>query len=338
MARRTLDAMADGGIHDQLGGGFHRYATDAIWLVPHFEQMLYDNAQLARAYLHAWQLTGDGATARSRRGTLGYVARRAAHGRRRLRRQPGRRHRRRRGRDVHVDAPTRSARRSTATLADLFGAAYDVTGTGNWEGRTILRRDGVRCGARRAVRPAGRRSRPGWPRRRAILAERRDRRPQPARDDKVLAGWNGLAIAAFADAAAALDATGDADDAAQRYGAARGDRRGRAILARLLPAGRPPRAELEGRPGIGDGRARGLRLPRGRAPRALRGDVRRALVRGRPRPGRHDPRRGSPTRPAASSTRATPRDPDHAPEGPPGQRGPVGQRDGGDRPARDCRR
>ena len=59
VARRSLDAMADGGIHDQLGGGFHRYATDAIWLVPHFEQMLYDNAQLARAYIHAFALTGD---------------------------------------------------------------------------------------------------------------------------------------------------------------------------------------------------------------------------------------------------------------------------------------
>src|ERR1700675_763538 len=59
IARRSLDAMADGGIHDQLGGGFHRYSTDAQWLVPHFEQMLYDNAQLARVYLHAWQGTGD---------------------------------------------------------------------------------------------------------------------------------------------------------------------------------------------------------------------------------------------------------------------------------------
>ncbi|HEY3522143.1 MAG TPA: DUF255 domain-containing protein, partial [Candidatus Limnocylindrales bacterium] len=59
VARRSLDAMADGGIHDQLGGGFHRYSTDARWLVPHFEKMLYDNAQLARAYIHAWKLTGD---------------------------------------------------------------------------------------------------------------------------------------------------------------------------------------------------------------------------------------------------------------------------------------
>src|SRR5262245_28752931 len=59
LARRSLDAMAAGGIHDQLGGGFHRYATDAVWLVPHFEQMLYDNAQLARVLLHAWSIKGD---------------------------------------------------------------------------------------------------------------------------------------------------------------------------------------------------------------------------------------------------------------------------------------
>jgi hypothetical protein len=59
IARRSLDAMAAGGIHDHLGGGFARYATDSVWLVPHFEKMLYDNAQLARVYVHAWQLTGD---------------------------------------------------------------------------------------------------------------------------------------------------------------------------------------------------------------------------------------------------------------------------------------
>jgi len=75
VARRSLDAMADGGIHDQLGGGFHRYATDAIWLVPHFEQMLYDNAQLARVYIHAWQLTGDPRYREVAEGTLEYLAR-----------------------------------------------------------------------------------------------------------------------------------------------------------------------------------------------------------------------------------------------------------------------
>jgi uncharacterized protein YyaL (SSP411 family) len=59
MARRSLDAMANGGIHDHLGGGFARYATDSTWLVPHFEKMLYHNAQLARVYFQAWQLTRD---------------------------------------------------------------------------------------------------------------------------------------------------------------------------------------------------------------------------------------------------------------------------------------
>ena len=69
VARRSLEAMADGGLRDQLGGGFHRYSTDAHWLVPHFEQMLYDNAQLARVYLHAWALDRRPATcSRSRPG------------------------------------------------------------------------------------------------------------------------------------------------------------------------------------------------------------------------------------------------------------------------------
>ena len=75
MARRTLDAMADGGIHDQLGGGFARYATDADWLVPHFEKMLYDNAQLARAYLHAWAVTGEERYREVVEATLDYLIR-----------------------------------------------------------------------------------------------------------------------------------------------------------------------------------------------------------------------------------------------------------------------
>ncbi len=75
MFTTTLDAMACGGIYDQLGGGFHRYATDAVWLVPHFEKMLYDNAQLARLYLHAWQVTGDESYRRVVIETLDYVVR-----------------------------------------------------------------------------------------------------------------------------------------------------------------------------------------------------------------------------------------------------------------------
>jgi uncharacterized protein YyaL (SSP411 family) len=75
VAVRALDAMADGGIHDHLGGGFHRYATDTDWLVPHFEKMLYDNAQLARVYLHAYQLTGEPRYREVAESTLDYLAR-----------------------------------------------------------------------------------------------------------------------------------------------------------------------------------------------------------------------------------------------------------------------
>src|SRR4029077_14967317 len=75
VALRSLGAMAAGGIHDQLGGGFHRYATDAAWLVPHFEQMLYDNAQLARVYVHAWALTGDVSLLATATAVLDYVLR-----------------------------------------------------------------------------------------------------------------------------------------------------------------------------------------------------------------------------------------------------------------------
>src|SRR5262245_34240285 len=78
VALRSLSAMAAGGIHDQLGGGFHRYATDAAWLVPHFEQMLYDNAQLARVYAHAWALTGDRDLRGTVTGVLDYVLRELA--------------------------------------------------------------------------------------------------------------------------------------------------------------------------------------------------------------------------------------------------------------------
>src|SRR5690349_3386499 len=134
IAHRALAAMAAGGIHDQLGGGFHRYATDANWLVPHFEQMLYDNAQLARAYLHAWQVTGDPALLQVAVGTLDYLLRE-------LRTPDG-------GFASSQDADTDGEEGATfvwslaevrEVLGDdspLFEAAYGVTEGGNWEGHT----------------------------------------------------------------------------------------------------------------------------------------------------------------------------------------------------------
>jgi hypothetical protein len=202
MARRTLDAMADGGIHDQLGGGFHRYATDAAWLVPHFEQMLYDNAQLARVYVHAWQLTGDTRYRNVAESVLDFMAER-------LRTADG-------AFAASLDADTDGVEGATFTWtaeeirevvgpidAPLFAAAFGVTEAGNWEGRTILSR--VRSDAELAdefgLAPAEMTGRLDSAR--AALRARRSERPQPARDDKALASWNGLAIAAFADAAAA---------------------------------------------------------------------------------------------------------------------------------------
>ncbi|MFI5261522.1 MAG: thioredoxin domain-containing protein [Candidatus Limnocylindrales bacterium] len=203
MLRTTLDAMADGGLNDQLGGGFARYATDAIWLVPHFEKMLYDNAQLARVYLHAWQLTGDARYRAVAESTLDYLARE-------MTRPDG-------TFAASQDADTLDVEGATYTwpmdeivghlgpTAPLFMAAYDVTAGGNWEGRTILRR--VATDEELAVRFGSDASQVA-----ASLADARGRllavraaRPQPGRDDKALAAWNGLALAAFADAAAALE-------------------------------------------------------------------------------------------------------------------------------------
>jgi uncharacterized protein YyaL (SSP411 family) len=138
VARRSLDAMADGGIRDQLGGGFHRYATDAIWLVPHFEQMLYDNALLARVYVHAWQATGDDRYREVAQGTLDYLLRE-------LLTEDG-------AFAASQDADTEGIEGATFTWsaaeirevlgdeAPAFTAAYGVTDDGNWEGVTILSR------------------------------------------------------------------------------------------------------------------------------------------------------------------------------------------------------
>jgi uncharacterized protein YyaL (SSP411 family) len=189
IARRSLDAMADGGIHDQLGGGFHRYSTDARWLVPHFEQMLYDNAQLARAYLHAHALTGDRRYRDVATGVLDYLLRE-------LRREDG-------SFAASQDADTEGEEGKTFTWtaaeirevlgrdAPLFTAAYDVTDDGNWEGKVVLER---------VVPPADEGSEARLARAREKLFEHRQRRPQPARDDKAIAAWNGLAIAALAEA------------------------------------------------------------------------------------------------------------------------------------------
>ncbi len=196
MVAFTLDKMADGGIRDQLGGGFHRYATDQHWLVPHFEQMLYDNAQLARAYLHAWQVFGLERYRDVAVGVFEYVLRE-------LTTQDG-------AFASSQDADTDGIEGLTFTwraaeirevlgpvAAARFADAYGVTDEGNWEDVTILSRvwpspsePPFREDAALEAELAASRSK---------LLERRASRPQPARDDKALAAWNGLMIAALAE-------------------------------------------------------------------------------------------------------------------------------------------
>jgi uncharacterized protein len=176
MATLTLDRMAAGGMYDVLGGGFHRYSVDARWLVPHFEKMLYDNALLASAYLHAWQVTGAERYRRVTEETLDYAIRE-------LRVPEG-------GFASAQDADTDGVEGLTYTWTPEEVEAVLGEPRPEWlqpfeHGRSVVRAE-VPEEAR------------------AALLGARAQRPQPLRDDKVLAGWNGLVLAALAEAGAAL--------------------------------------------------------------------------------------------------------------------------------------
>jgi len=248
MARRTLDRMAAGGLHDQLGGGFHRYATDAIWLVPHFEKMLYDNAQLARVYLHGYQATGERGYLDVAVDTLGYLLEE-------LRRDDG-------SFAASQDADTNGVEGETFvwTLAEieewlgadhtpLFAAAYGVTAAGNWEGRTILSRVALDARLADGTELTAEQVRADLAAARAVLLARRAMRPQPARDDKALAAWNGLAIAALADAARVLDSNPAAGlrALARTYRDAAARAAGTLLDALRTPDGRLGRSWKDGR-------------------------------------------------------------------------------------------
>jgi len=190
MVTHTLDAMARGGMYDQLGGGFHRYSVDDHWLTPHFEKMLYDNAQLARVYLHACLVTGEPFFRAIAEETLDYVVREMTD-------SSG-------GFYSTQDADSEGeegkffiwtpdeVRAVLGDQADHFIEVYGVTERGNFEGRNILELKGS-LEEREALADARRR-----------LFEVREQRVHPGRDDKVLASWNGLMLAAFAEAARVL--------------------------------------------------------------------------------------------------------------------------------------
>ena len=194
MVLHTLRAMADGGLHDHLGGGFHRYATDERWLVPHFEKMLYDQAQIACAYLEAYQITGKALFADVARDTLAYVRRDLTGG-------EGQFYSAEDADSPVLGAPgesaegafyTWSADELSAVLcardAALFGAAFGLDRSDNVvDGKHVLAvsRDGARNLLAQFRDP---------------LSVAREKRPRPHCDDKAVTAWNGLMISAFARA------------------------------------------------------------------------------------------------------------------------------------------
>jgi len=236
MATLTLDKMAGGGMYDQLAGGFHRYSTDAVWLVPHFEKMLYDNALLAVAYSEAFQATGRPELARVVRETLDYLTREMTS-------PDGAFYS-----ATDADSETAEGHQeegaffvwSKAEIAQVlaplgpettarFTRHYGVTDAGNFEGANILN----------VARP-DEDMWAGLAEARAALYAVRARRPPPLRDEKILAAWNGLAISGFAVAGRVLNEP--------RYVAA-ATRAAEFVLGKMRPAGRLARSWKDGRTG-----------------------------------------------------------------------------------------
>lgn len=204
MIEHTCRKMAEGGMYDQLGGGFHRYSTDARWLAPHFEKMLYDNALLSRLYLHVYQQTKDDFYKRIAEETLDYVLREMTN---------------ERGgfySTQDADSEGHEGKFFVWTTDEvkkflgeedgaLFSAFYDVTEGGNFEGKNILhvsssledvaKKSGATVERLQEVLTRGRRE----------LFVARERRIKPDRDEKVLTAWNGLMLASFAEAAAIFE-------------------------------------------------------------------------------------------------------------------------------------
>lgn len=204
-ARLTLDRMAGGGMYDHLGGGFHRYSTDARWLVPHFEKMLYDNALLTPAYLEAWQIehqlrgvaAADSNDVRVVRETLDYVLREMTSPEGGFYSTQDADSEGEEGR-FYVWSEQEIQTALDPEAARLFCYVYDVTPGGNWERVNILNRPKTLEQAARVLNIDAEDLAASLARSRATLYDLRSRRVAPGRDDKVLVSWNGLMISALA--------------------------------------------------------------------------------------------------------------------------------------------
>ncbi|MBM4268558.1 MAG: thioredoxin domain-containing protein [Deltaproteobacteria bacterium] len=204
----TLDHMARGGIRDHVGGGFHRYSTDREWLVPHFEKMLYDNALLTIAYLDAYQVTGEPRFAAVAREILEYLQREMTSPEGAFYAATDADSEAPDGREVEGWFFTWATAEIEAVVgpdrARLFAKRYGVGPKGNFEGRTILHEAVPLEDVAREVGLTTLEAQLEIEAARAALYEVRAARPAPLRDDKVIAGWNGLAISAFARGARVL--------------------------------------------------------------------------------------------------------------------------------------
>jgi uncharacterized protein YyaL (SSP411 family) len=204
MAAHTCRRMAEGGMYDQLGGGFHRYSTDARWLVPHFEKMLYDNALLTRLYLHVYQITGEDFFRRVAEETLDYVAREMTDA-------SGAFYSTQDADSEGVEGKffvwdkAEIEKLLGAEDARLFCAYYGVTEGGNFEGKNILNVARSAAEAARELNVSEEQLNEAVARGRRILFEAREGRVKPGRDEKVITAWNGLMLESFAEAAAVLE-------------------------------------------------------------------------------------------------------------------------------------
>ena len=209
----TLDRICQGGIYDHLGGGFARYSVDERWLAPHFEKMLYDNAQLLELLALVWQETRSPLYEARMRETVDWLLRE-------MRAAPGKTGTRGFASSLDADSEGEEGRfyvwdeaaidRALGADAAAFKTAYDVTPDGNWEGHTILNR---------LARPelGTKQEEARLAAARVKLLQLRSSRPRPGWDDKVLADWNGLMIAALALAGQALDEPGWIDMAREAF-------------------------------------------------------------------------------------------------------------------------
>jgi uncharacterized protein YyaL (SSP411 family) len=196
MVTTTLDKMAGGGMYDQLGGGFARYAVDARWLVPHFEKMLYDNAQLSQIYLEAFQVTDDPLYRKVATETLDYVLRDmldADGGFYAAEDADSEGHEGK----FYVWSPKEIIPVLGAEDAKLFNSYFDVTEGGNFEGKSILNRPISHAAFSRARKLEPKALQTRLDAMRTKLMAERDKRIRPRRDDKVLTSWNALMISSF---------------------------------------------------------------------------------------------------------------------------------------------